>query len=39
MLFLIECPKAKKIRLNRHNKRNALNISGDLVLPLSPIFL
>jgi hypothetical protein len=38
-LFFIEWPSAKNRRLKKHNNRNALNISGDLVVPLSPIFL
>jgi hypothetical protein len=36
-LFLTECPRAKKSRLKKHNRRNALKISGDLAVPLSPI--
>jgi hypothetical protein len=38
-LFFNECPRIKKSRLKKHNKRKALKISGDLVVPLSPIFL
>jgi hypothetical protein len=35
--FLSECPIIKNSRLKKQSKRKALNISGDLVDPLSPI--
>ena len=38
-LFLIEWPTAKIIMLKTHSNRKALNISGDLAVPLLPIFL
>jgi hypothetical protein len=38
-LLFNECPSRKKSRLKKHKRRNALKISGDLEIPLSPIFL
>jgi hypothetical protein len=35
----MECPNPKKRRLKKHNRRNALKISGDLSEWFSPIFL